>query len=137
MRIPLITMTTIDLDLNEFHPLVQEKKAQDMMVNRKNAKIRFVLSTPQGVTPCQWESPFMGAFKKIDERGIFHTDNLPKGSLIIGQHYVEPDADENPCPYCNSMGNRCPDDPMCDVYTQYKESELNGKRKENRNEIPC
>jgi len=114
-------MTTTDLDLNEFHPLVQEKKAQDMMVNRKNAKIRFVLSTPQGVIPCEWVDPFMGAIKLMEKSGIIHTDQLPEGSLIIGQHFVELDKDEKPCDFCNSMGNRCPDDPMCDVYTAFKE----------------
>jgi hypothetical protein len=114
-------MTTTDIDLDEFHPLRQKKKAQDMMVERKQAKIRFVISTPQGVMPCEWIDPFMGFFHKIGETGMIAINDLPEGSLIIGQHFVEPDANESPCLFCNSMGNRCPDDPMCDVYTAFKE----------------
>ena len=114
-------MTTTDIDLNEFHPLVQMDKAQKMYLENKIAKIRFVISTPQGVTPCEWLDPFMGAIKVSGKDGVIHADQLPEGSLIIGQHFVELDKDENPCDFCNSMGNRCPDDEMCDVYTAYKE----------------
>jgi len=114
-------MTTTDIDLNELHPLVQQKKAQDMILKRKQAKIQFVLSWRQGVVPCEWLDPFMGAIKVMEKEGVIYADQLPEGSLIIGQHFVELDAGESPCKFCNSMGNRCPDDPMCDVYTAFKE----------------
>jgi hypothetical protein len=115
-------MTTTDRELDEFHPLVQQKKAKDMMVERKHAKIQFVLSWRQGVIPCEWIDPFMGVFHKIGETGMITINGLPKDSLIIGQHFVELDTGESPCKFCNSMGVRCPDDSLCDVYTAFKET---------------
>lgn len=115
----MILMILTDIDYSEFHPVLQQKNAQNMLLNRNCVKIQFVLTTPTETVPCQWENPFIGSFMKIGDSGVFFIDQLPADSLIIGQKYVNLLNNEIPCKFCNNLGARCPGDPLCDTYTQY------------------
>jgi hypothetical protein len=80
---------------NQNHlPLYAKKEAENMMMERRNDKVLFLLITPNRVpTECVWLDPYLGfiAVKGREDAGFVRVKDLEPGTLIFNQRYESED----------------------------------------------